>query len=55
MYRVGLIRANGIPEAYNFDTKSEAESFLLSLMDKEPNLRQARLKDLTTGEEERVI
>jgi hypothetical protein len=55
MFRVGLIRANGIPEAHNFDTKGEAESWLLALMDKEPNLRQARLKNLDTGEEEKII
>jgi len=54
MFRIGLIRANGIPEAHNFDTKEEAEEFLLALMDKE-QLRQARIKDLITNEEERII
>jgi hypothetical protein len=54
MFRVGLIRQNGIPEAKNFPTKKEAEDFLLNLMETE-NLRQARIKDLDTGEEERVI
>ena len=54
MFRVGLIRENGIPEAHNFDTKAEAESWLLSIMEKE-ELRQARIKDLTTGIEEKII
>lgn len=54
MFRVGLIKENGIPEAHNFDTREEAESYLLSLMDRE-QLRQARIKDLTTGIEEKII
>jgi len=54
MWRVGVIRQNGIPEAHNFNTKSEAEDYLLSIMEKE-ELRQARIKDLSTGEEERII
>jgi hypothetical protein len=53
-YRVGLIRQNGIPEAHNFDTKAEAESYLLSIMERE-ELRQARIKDLDTNIEERII
>jgi hypothetical protein len=55
MYRIGVIRANGTPEAQNFDTKGEAESWLLALMDKEPNLRQARLRNMDNGEEEKII
>ena len=54
MFRVSIIRQNGIPEAHNFDTKSEAEDYLLSIMEKE-QLRQARLKDLNTGVEEKII
>ncbi len=54
MYRVGIIKENGTPDAKNFDTKKEAEDWILSLMDKE-NLRQARLKDLDTNIEERII
>lgn len=54
MYRVGLIRQNGIPEAKNFPTRKEAEDFLLNLMEIE-NLRQARIRDLDTGEEEKII
>ena len=54
MWKVGVIRQNEIPEAHNFDTKSEAEDYLLSIMEKE-ELRQARIKDLSTGEEERII
>ena len=54
MFRIGLIRQNGIPEAHNFNTRAEAEDFILNLMETE-NLRQARIKDLDTGEEERVI
>lgn len=54
MFRVGIIKQNGIPEAHNFETKQEAEEWLLGLMEKE-ELRQARLKDLASGEEERII
>jgi hypothetical protein len=54
MFRVGLIRANGIPQAQNFPTREEAEEFLLKLMETE-QLRQARIKDTITGEEERII
>ena len=54
MFRVGIIRQNGIPEAHNFKTKGEAEEFILKLMEIE-NLRQARLKDLDTGIEEKII
>lgn len=54
MFRVGFITDKGIPAAENFNTRDEAETFILQLMDKE-KLRQARIKDLTTGEEERVV
>jgi hypothetical protein len=54
MFRVGLIRANGIPEAKNFPTREEADDFLLKLMEIE-QLRQARLKDTDTGIEEKII
>lgn len=54
MFRVGLIRENGIPEAQNFDTKVEAESYLLSIMERE-ELRQARIKDMSNGIEEKII
>lgn len=54
MFRVGIIHENGNPEAHNFDTKWEAESWLLSIMEKE-ELRQARLKDLDTEIEEKII
>lgn len=54
MYRVGLIRQNGTPEAHNFDTKGEAEEFILKLMETE-NLRQARLRDMDNGVEEKII
>ena len=50
MFRVGIIKENGIPEAHNFDTKTEAESWLLSVMDRE-ELRQARIKNLETNVE----
>ena len=54
MFRIGLIRQNGIPEAHNFNTRAEAEDFILNLMETE-NLRQARLRDMTTGEEQKII
>ena len=54
MFRVGIIRENGIPEAHNFDTKAQAESWLLSIMERE-ELRQARIKNLDTNIEEGII
>jgi hypothetical protein len=54
MFRMGYIKNNGFPDAKNFDTKNEAEEFLLKLMETE-NLRQARIKDLNTGIEEKII
>jgi hypothetical protein len=54
MFRVGLIKENGFPYAQNFPTKEEAEDFLLKLMETE-QLRQARIKDLDTGIEEKII
>ena len=54
MFRVGIIKENGTPEAQNFKTKKEAEDYLLSLMEKE-QLRQARIKDLDSGVEEIII
>lgn len=54
MYRAGIIKENGTPEAHNFDTKKEAEDWILSIMDRE-ELRQARIKDLDSNIEERII
>lgn len=54
MFRIGLIRQNGIPEAHNFNTRAEAEDFILNLMETE-NLRQARIRDMNTGEEQKII
>jgi len=54
MFRVALIRQNGIPEAHNFKTREEADDFLLNLMEIE-KLRQTRLKNLDTQEEEKII
>lgn len=54
MFRIGLIRQNGIPEAHNFNTRAEAEDFLLNLMEIE-DLRQARIRDMNTGEEQKII
>jgi hypothetical protein len=54
MIRVGVIRENGIPEAHNFKTRGEAEDFILNLMETE-NLRQARLRDMNTKIEEKII
>jgi len=53
-FRVGIIRADGTPEAKNFPDKKPAEDWILSFMEKE-HLRQARLKDLETNIEERII
>jgi len=55
MFRVGIIKANGNPDGNTFDTKAEAESWLLAFMEKEPELRQARIKNLETGEVEKII
>jgi hypothetical protein len=54
MFRVGFIKDNGIPDAKNFPTKEQAEDFILNLIDKE-KIRQARIKDLDSGIEEKII
>ena len=53
-FRVGLINNAGIPKAENFETKKEAEEWILSVAETE-GIRQAKLKDLETGIEERIF
>lgn len=54
MYSVGALKKNGEPIGKAFDTKEEAEEYLLALMEKE-ELKMARIRDLKTGLEERII
>lgn len=54
MFKLGYITINGIPKAENFNTKEEAEDFVLELMEKN-EIRKARIKDLDTGIEEEIL
>ena len=54
MFSAGAIKKNGEVIGKAFSTKEEAEEFLLNLMEKE-ELKQARIRNLKTGEEERII
>jgi hypothetical protein len=54
MYRVGLVTNSGIPKSDNFSTKEQAETWILEIAEKE-GIRLARIKNLDTGEEERVF
>jgi hypothetical protein len=53
MYRAGLITKDGIPKAKNFETKAEAEDWILEIAVKE-GIRQARIRNLETKEEENI-
>lgn len=53
-YSVGAIKKNGEVLGRAFETKAEAEEYLLTLMEKE-ELKQARIRNLMTGVEEKII
>lgn len=54
MFSAGAITKTGQVIGKAFQTKAEAEEFLLNLMETN-ELKQARIRNLTTGEEERII
>ena len=51
MYSAGVITKNGEVKGKAFDTKAEAEAYILDLAEKE-GIKQGRIRNLTTGEEE---
>ena len=53
MYRVGLVNNNGIPKAQNFNTRKEAEDWILEIAEKE-GIRHARIRNMETKEEENI-
>jgi len=53
-YTAGGVKKNGEVFGKAFETKAEAEEFILSIMEKE-ELKRARIKDLKTGIEEIII
>ena len=54
MFSVGAIKKTGEIIGKAFQTKEEAEEYLLALMEKE-EFKQARIKNLQTGEDEVII
>jgi hypothetical protein len=54
MFSAGAIKSNGEIIGKAFSTKEEAEEFLLNLMETN-ELKQARIRNLATGEEEKII
>ena len=54
MYSAGVITKTGEIFGKAFETKGEAEEYILSLMEKQ-ELKRARIKDLSTGLEEIII
>jgi len=53
-YSAGVIRKDGSVTGHAFETKEEAETFILNFAEKEP-IKQGRIRNLKTGEEERII
>ena len=54
MFSAGVITKTGQIYGKAFTTKEEAENYILDLMEKE-DLKRARIKNLTTGEEDIII
>lgn len=54
MFSAGVITKSGEIKGRAFETKAEAEEFILALMEGE-DLKSARIRNLTTGEEEKII
>jgi hypothetical protein len=54
MFSAGVITKTGQIYGKAFESKSEAEEYILSIMEKE-ELKQARIRNLTTGEEEKIV
>jgi hypothetical protein len=53
MYRAGVITKDGIPKAQNFETKREAEDWILDIAEKE-GIRHARIRNAETKEDESI-
>ena len=51
MYSAGAIKKNGDVVGKAFETKSEAEEYLLALAEKE-EIKQGRIRNTATGETE---
>ena len=49
MFRVGVVKANGKVEGKNFDTKQQADNYVLSMAEKE-GLKSARILNKKTKE-----
>ena len=53
-FSAGVVTKTGEIQGRAFLTKEEAEEWILSIMEKE-ELKSARIRNLLTGEEERII
>ncbi len=49
MFRIGIVKKDGTIISQNFDTKPEAEDFVLDLAEKE-GIKFYKIKDKKTGE-----
>ena len=50
-YTVGILKKNGEVTGKAFESKEEADTYILELAEKE-ELKQAKIRNLITGEEE---
>lgn len=53
-YSAGVVTSNGEIKGKAFNSKLEAEEWILSLME-QTELKSARIRNLTTGAEEKII
>jgi len=51
MFRVGIVKSNGQVEGKNFETKQEADDYILSMEEKD-GLKNAMILNKETGEKE---
>ena len=51
MYSAGVLKINGEVIGKAFQSKDEAEAYILEIAEKEP-IKQGRIRNLATGEEE---
>ena len=54
MYSAGVVLKDGSIIGHAFATKGEAEDYIISIAEKQ-EIKQARIKNLQTGEEEIVL
>ena len=52
-YHAGVTTKTGDIKGKAFSTKEEAENYILEMAEKE-GIKQARIRNLTTGEQERI-